>query len=833
MIELLAPAGSREAFTAALEAGADAVYLGGRAFGARHYAPNFDDQELAEVVREAHLRGVAVYVTVNILVDNGEIPALVTYLETLYRSGVDAIIIQDLGVAAIARRVVPDLPLHASTQMTVHNLAGVEFLAAHGLRRVVLARELSLQEIRHICQNTSVEVETFIHGALCISYSGQCLMSSLIGGRSGNRGKCAQPCRLPYTLVDPSGKDALAGEDAGEYLLSPKDFNTIEHIPALIEAGVVSFKIEGRMKRAEYVAVVVDSYRRAIDAYLADKANFAVPAGDQKDMAQVFNRGFTDAYLYRKPGRAMMSDRRPNNRGVRIGRVLEYNPRAKAAVIKLDETLHVGDTVEFWVKVGGRSGAAVSSIRVGGKPVESAEAGAAAEIPVEGSVRPGDRVFKTFDSKLMERARTFFTAGAPVRRIPVDVAVAAEEGRPLTVTIRDDEGNLGQGETGFLAAKALNRPLTDAVIAKQVGRLGATPFAMRKLSCAISGQVMVPVSEMNEARRLAVERLEDARLSRYRRPPLPRSDYTTADFLPAAGATSHPQKPRLTVNVDTPAKAEAALANGADLVMFGGDSFQGRPFAAEDYRAVVALARAKGKGVVLSTPRITKEWQMAGLRADLELFRELAPDAVSVGNLGSFMVARQLGGLSLHGDWSLNVFNGAAIRFLAGEGLDSLTLSPELNFGQLEVLAAGSPVALECLVHGYLTLMISEYCALGSFLGGLGAGRCQEPCRKGGYGLKDRMDEIFPVVTDQFCRMHVLNAKELSLLPHVPRFGLLGIDRIRIEGKAASVEHVARITGLYRGLLDLGERHPLLAGEGLKAVEHEDITRGHYFRGVL
>lgn len=833
MIELLAPAGSREAFTAALEAGANAVYLGGRAFGARHYAPNFDDEELAQVVRDAHLRGVAVYVTVNTLVDNGEIHALIAYLETLYSIGVDAIIIQDLGVAAIARKVVPDLPLHASTQMTVHNLEGVEFLAGHGISRVVLARELSLQEIRHICQNASVEVETFIHGALCISYSGQCLMSSMIGGRSGNRGKCAQPCRLPYTLVDRSGKDVLASEDAGEYLLSPRDFNTIEHIPDLIEAGVVSFKIEGRMKRAEYVAVVVDSYRRAIDAYLADKANYGVPAEDQKDMAQVFNRGFTNAYLYRKQGREMMSDRRPNNRGVRIGRVLEYNPKAKSAVIKLDETLTVGDTVEFWVKVGGRSNVTVSSIRVGGTPVEFAEAGAAVEIPVEGSVRSGDRVFKTFDSRLMERARSFFATGAPVRRIPVDVSVTVEEGRPLIVTISDDEGNSGRGETEFLAEKALKRPLNDEVIAKQVGRLGTTPFAMRNLHCEISGEVMVPVSEMNEARRLAVEQLESARLSRYKRPLLNRIDYNLEEFLPVAETKRQSSKPQLIVNVDSLEKANTALANGADLVMFGGESLQGRPINAEDYRTVVTLASEKRKGVILSTPRITKEWQMSGLTADLELFRELAPDAVSVGNLGSFVVARRIGGVPLYGDLSFNVFNGAAIRFLANEGFDGLTLSPELNFGQVENLAAGSPVTLECVVHGYLTLMVSEYCALGSFLGDLHTGRCKEPCRKGEYWLKDRMNEIFPVVTDQFCRMHVLNAKELSLLPHVPRFESMGINRIRIEGKAASVEHVARITRLYRELLDLGERHPLLAGEGIKAVEHEDITRGHYFRGVL
>ncbi|MCE5286753.1 MAG: U32 family peptidase, partial [Pelosinus sp.] len=258
MTELLAPVGSQEALIAAVESGADALYMAGKSFGARAYAPNFDEEELAAAVRFAHLRSVSVYITVNTLIDDSEIPALISYLEYLYKIGVDAILVQDVGVAELAQQVVPDLPLHASTQMTIYNLAGVEFLQKLGFTRVVLAREVSLADIKYICQNTDVEIEVFMHGALCVCYSGQCLMSSMIGGRSGNRGRCAQPCRLPYTLVDNKGQDVLDGKDAGEYLLSPRDLNTLELLPELIDAGVTSFKIEGRMKRPEYVAVVVD-----------------------------------------------------------------------------------------------------------------------------------------------------------------------------------------------------------------------------------------------------------------------------------------------------------------------------------------------------------------------------------------------------------------------------------------------------------------------------------------------------------------------------------------------------------------------------------------------
>lgn len=834
MIELLAPVGSKEALVAAVESGANAIYLGGKMFGARHYAPNFTDEELAESVRFAHLRGVSLYVTVNTLVDNDEIPALIEYLQHLYTIGVDAIIVQDIGVAKIARQVVPHLPLHASTQMTIHNLAGVEFLAELGFTRVVLAREVSLDDIRHICRNSSIEIEIFIHGALCISYSGQCLMSSMIGGRSGNRGRCAQPCRLPYTLVDSQGKDALAEVDSGEYLLSPRDLKTIELIPELIEAGVLSFKIEGRMKRPEYVAVVVDTYRRAIDACLANQADFVVDEQEHRNLAQIFNRDFTTAYLKGKEGRFMMSDRRPNNRGVRIGRVISYSWADKSAVIKLDESLSKGDMVEFWVKVGGRVSTSVTWLKSNGQDVDSAPAGTEITIPVDSPVKAGDRVFKTFDAPLMELARAFFTAGAPVRRIPLDVEVHAAAGQPLTIAMRDADGFTGEAETDFIAEKAIKRPLTEEGIAKQIDRLGTTVFSLNKLDCHITGEVMVPVSEINEARRKAAEAVEINRLTRYARTPL--TEFLSAADIDWAGKAlkkSDSVKPELIVNVDTLSKVESALNNGADWILFGGESFHHRPFTAEDYRRAVAVVRSSGKKIILNTPRLVKEWQMPGLTRDLELFNELKPDAISINNLGTLHLARKVGDLPLHGDFSMNVYNSAAIDFLTEAGLSSLTLSPELTFAQVERLASLSRTKLECLVHGYLTLMISEYCVVGSFIGGLHTGNCNQACMRGEYLLRDRKDEQFPVVTDQFCRMHILNAKELSMLPHVPRFERSGISRIRFEGKKGSMEYVAKTTRLYRELLDLGDAHPMLEDNTISALEHQDITRGHYFRGVL
>ena len=830
MIELLAPVGSREALVAAVESGADAVYMGGKAFGARHYAPNFTDEELAAAIRFAHLRGVRVYVTVNILVDNDEIPSLTDYLRYLYRIGTDAIIVQDVGVAAIAKQVAPGLAIHASTQMTIHNLAGAKMLAEKGFDRVVLARELSLEDIGRISEQAGLEVETFIHGALCISYSGQCLMSSMIGGRSGNRGRCAQPCRLPYKLVDSAGQDVLADAEAGEYILSPRDLNTIELIPELISRGVSSFKIEGRMKRPEYVAVVVSTYRRAIDACLLSADGYTVTADDHKDLAQVFNRDFTSVYLKGRPGRNMMSDRRPNNRGIRIGRIMSYDYPAKTAVIKLDEEIAVGDMLEIWVKVGGRVSVNVSSITVNGRNVSVAAAGETVTVPAQGTgIRPSDRVFRTFDARLMEKARSFFQSPSALHRIPVDVVVTASAGKPLTVTMTDGDGHTGTGMSEFIAQTALNRPLTEETVRKQIDRLGTTIFELRSLICHLGENIMVPISEINEARRHAVDTLEADRLKRWERPTLP-----TINFPMSPLRTIKPTKPELAVCVDSIPGVEEAAASGADWIIFGGESFRHQPFTPQEYRQAADICRTHQIKLQVNTPRLLRDWQVDGLTRELELFAELEPAAVGVGNLGTlWLIAARFPSLHVHGEFSLNVFNSVAVDFFRQAGVASVTLSPELTFSQIENITARSAIPLECIVHGHLPLMISEYCTIGSFLGNVHKGSCNQACIDKSYWLKDRKGEIFPLATDQFCRMHVLNAKELNMTAHIGKFGSLGISRIRIEAKKEEAAAVGRVTRLYRELLDQGEGHALLQQSAQQKADNTHITRGHYFRGVL
>lgn len=827
MVELLAPAGSREALVAAVENGANAIYLAGNAFGARAYASNFDREALREAIHFAHLRKVAIHVTVNTIVADEEMGPLRDYLRFLYEAGADAVLVQDLGVARVAHETVPDLPLHASTQMSVSSLEGVRALAELGFTRVVLARELSLKEIRHICAHAPVEIETFMHGALCVCYSGQCLMSSMIGGRSGNRGRCAQPCRLPYTLVDEKGQDVL-GDKAGSYLLSPRDLSTIDVIPDLIEAGVSSLKIEGRMKRPEYVATVVRTYREAIDTYYAGKG-YAVTQEERDDLAQIFNRDFTTAYLEGRPGKAMMSDRRPNNRGLLIGRVTAYDWDARIVTVKLSGRLGLGDQVDFWVKVGGRVTATISALTdAKGRAVEEGQAGDTVSFAIPSAVRDHDRVFKVYDARLMERAKETYASGAPVRRIPVAIAVRAAVGEPLTVTLCDAEGHRGEGRTDFIGEPARKRPLSEEIIRKQVSRLGTSVYEMKSLHCDIAGEVMVPMSEINEARRKAVEALDALRLKEIEaREHRPEPKFTDRIARPT------PKKAHFLVAVDTLGKAEAALSAGADGILFGGESYEHRVIAPEEYERAWQMAREAGARIDFNTPRIVHDGQQKHVERLLAAFAAFPPDAVHVHNIAMLALVRRLTDFAIHADYSLISYNKQTLAFLKDYGVAGATLSPELTAKEIRQLAKESPLPLTCIVHGRLELMVSNYCVTGSFLGGCGEGPCTQPCTRGHFALKDRKDALFPLAMDQFCHMHVLNSKVLSMMPHAMKFRAAGIETMQIEAKAMGEKEIAAIVKAYRKAMAFPEEPAEAQRSWIHEQEGKDITRGHYFRGVL
>lgn len=816
-IELLAPAGSWEALEAAVNAGADAVYMGGKAFGARAYASNFDEEEMARAVRFAHLHHVRLFITVNTLVDDSELPELAKYLMFLNNVGVDGIIVQDMGVIRLAKQIVPELPLHASTQMTITNSSGVDFSRDAGMERSVLARELSLAEIDAACKR-GTEIETFIHGALCVCYSGQCLMSSLIGGRSGNRGRCAQPCRLPYRLLNKKGEDMLEGKDAGQYLLSPKDMNTLEILPQLIEAGVVSYKIEGRMKRPEYVAVVVDAYRRAMDGYT--KGEYTVPAEDLANIEQIFNRDFTTAYMVNRPGREMMSDRRPNNRGVLVGRVTKLDKGKNKATVKLDKELHIGDGLEFWVTVGGRVGTTVTEMLVNGASVSSAAPGQQVTIDVPNGVRFNDRVFRTLDSRLMAYAQQFYGPEAK-RRITVRAEVTARLGQPMTIVLTDADGNVGYGETDFIVEAARKRALDDDVVRKQVERMGTTEYALDELVFVHDDNVMVPMSEMNEARRMACEALDAARIEAF-------APSRTAVHKYDVQLTPQPKGGRskeavLTVHCDSLSKVNAALQAGAERILFGGDCYNHVLPTDEDYRKAVQYARKAGRQIAFATPRIVKEAQLKYFDKLFSLWNQLEPDFVYISNNGLWPLAKKYANLKLWADQSLNIFNVQSLQFWQEQGAVGANLSAELTMGQVEHLASVSPIPLECMVQGRLEMMVSEYCVGGSFLGELHKGACKFNCREQLF-LGDRKDAQFPIATDQFCKMHVLNAHELSMIANVQLMAECGIASLRIDGREYDEARLSELVSQYKRVL----------GGAVEKVDNPPgTTRGHYFRGVM
>lgn len=816
-VELLAPAGTWEALEAAVFAGADAVYLGGSAFGARAYAENFGPEELQRAITFAHLHHVRIYVTVNTLVTDEEMKALGDYVTFLSNIGVDGIIVQDLGIIRLCRRTVPELELHASTQMTITNSAGAIFAYHQGMPRSVMARETTLKDLKTICQKTPGEIETFMHGALCICYSGQCLMSSLIGSRSGNRGRCAQTCRMPYTLVNKEGKDMLQNADAGQYLLSPKDMNTLDILPQLIETGVRSFKIEGRMKRPEYVAVVTDIYRRAIDRYFTGK--YVVPEKDREHIEQIFNRDFTTAYLEKKPSRTMMSDRRPNNRGILLGRVVSLNKDHTEGTVKLERTLHLGDGLEFWVSVGGRVGTIVDAMTVNGKNRDVAEVGEKVTISVPRGIRLNDRVFRTNDHELMTYAESFFGPDHK-KRIPLSFYVTAALGEPMTITATDDEGHTGTAQTRFIVERARKHALDETVVRKQVDRLGNTEFSLGSLLLTCDDNVMVPMSEINEARRLSVEALTKARLEEFC-PPRQKVQWHDR-YLSQPVNHSLRRHAELSVHVDTLDKAKAALSGGADVLIVGGDSFTLPLLTLKDLETLGHWVREKGKKWYIGTSRVVSEGQLSYYDQVLPRWQALSPDGIVVSNNG--LVEKVLAqGLPLWVDWDQNTFNSQSILFWQELGAEGITLSPELTLSQVEGLARKSNLPLECLAEGSLEMMVSEYCVEGSFLGHLDQGHCDYHCKEAGF-LEDRKKVRFPLKQDQFGRMHILNGQRLSMLAHAKKMEKMGLARLRFDARNASVEETGVLTAMYRGVLD-----------GVTLVEENEpgTTRGHYFRGVL
>ena len=651
-IELLAPAGNKEALVAAVMAGCDAVYLGGKSFGARAFSSNFTNEEIVEAINYCHLYGVRVYVTVNTLIYEKEVDEFLEYIEFIHKNNVDAIIIQDLGMFDLVRKTFPNLEIHSSTQMHIHNLDGTQLMEKLGVKRVVLARETSIDEIEYIKKRTNIELEVFIHGALCISYSGQCLMSSLIGGRSGNRGACAGSCRLKYDVIDDDGNKL----NKGEYPLSTKDLNSLENVGKLIDVGVDSLKIEGRMKSPEYVYMVVSLYRKAIDDYY-EKRYVEIKEDDLIKLKKIFNRNFTKGFLFNVDNNDLINGYRPNHMGVLIGNVVGY--QRGMVEFNLRDKLTIGSGLRV---IGKKNdvGISVNDVYIRNKLVKKAKAGDTIKIKVNSRVMVGDKVVVTVDKDVIDEIDELIDDG--LRKVNISGKFIGHIGEVASLTISD--GNNVVCVYGSVVDKSINRPVDKEVIKKKLNKLGETVYRFEKLEILIDEDIFISLKEINELRRIAIMKLNEKRLYKI--------DFKKNKY-----------------EIDLPDFKRERLVT----CLVNNDT----KFKKLDSKYDIVYSMEKMDKTILKVPRVIHDYN----NIDGWLL---------VGEVGAFNKLK-----NIDTDFSLNVVNSYTVAFLHSLGARKITLSYELNDSQIKDIIDGyhkrygKHPNVELIVSGYEEVMISKF----------------------------------------------------------------------------------------------------------------------------
>lgn len=784
--ELLSPAGNWECARAAVANGADAIYFGMPQFNARIRADNFTPDDLPDLMSFLHEHGVRGFVAFNTLIFPAELAAAADQLDRLSKAGVDAIIVQDLGLATMARAMVPDLHVHASTQMTITSPEALAFAdELFSLDRAVIARENSMREIHlfHATEPDAVELETFVHGALCVAYSGQCLTSESLGQRSANRGECAQACRMPYELV-------VDGEtrDLGDrrYLLSPQDLAGIEQVPELIRLGVTSFKIEGRLKTPEYVAAVTRAYRKVIDAALEGEETVSSDR-DHYELEMAFSRGLSSGWLEGIDNQKLVHARFGKKRGALVGRVERVGP--DWVEVGEGAPIRQGDGIVF--DTGGNT-----EHEQGGRVYE-----------VEGRrlrmqrgkiefrrIKPGHRIWKTDDPELNSSLQqTWNREHLPARKTPVHWTVVAGVGEPLR--LRDEAHGCEVESSGPLEA-ARNRPLTAEVLESQLGRLGNTVYDLASLQAEISGEPMCPVSELNRLRRALVEKLDH----RKREPFASRrvTGVTVEDLLPERTDPDSSQA-SLRLLCRTDEQIDAAISCGVATIYADYEDVR-------RYRELVQRVRSDHPGVelFLATPRIQKPGETGLFR----IVEKANPDGVLVRNLGGVQHFRSLPDLKRVGDFSLNVANPiSAARLMEtreGEpGFENLTISYDLNIAQvLDLLSLAPPDWFELTLHQHMPMFHMEHCVFCTFLSeGNNVTNCGRPCDQYEVQLRDRVGQLHPLKADVGCRNTLFNGRAQSGARFYEALFAKGLRRYRVELLDENAAEARRTIEAYQSLL--------------------------------
>jgi len=846
--ELLSPAGNWDCARAAVAAGADAIYFGLPRFNARLRADNFIDADLDELMEFLHRHGVKGYVTMNTLIFTRELAAAEAQLRTLAAAGVDALIVQDLGLAKLAREVAPDVELHASTQMTITSPEGLSFIESlFPLDRAILARELSVKEIARFAkypspnpQSARTPLEVFVHGALCVAYSGQCLTSESLGQRSANRGECAQACRMPYEIV-------VDGEtrDLGElrYLLSPQDLAAVDLIPDLVRAGVKSFKIEGRLKSPEYVTAVTRVYRKALDAALAQAASPVTPA-DRYALEMTFSRGLSTGWLAGTNHPYLTHGRFGKKRGPLLGKIAACGP----GWIQLEETTGVpiaaGDGVVFDAGENRdlEQGARIWKIEGGRLIFHRTYSGINFE-----RIQPGHTVYKTSDPKLESELRRFWqNTHPPEKKTPLHLIVSGRPGESLALAaVADRRGHrnehftrdpvaidahraplqddpcIASATSNILLQPAARHPLETATLTAQLGRLGDTAYELASLDNRLEGECHLPLSALNQLRRELVAQLD--RGGGFQPPSQPVITATYKDLLPviteatAAGTTI----PRLSVLCRNFEQLTAAIESGVATVYCDFED-------PRRYQEAVALFKSSIlnplSSIHLATPRILKP----GETGYLKLIESAGPDGLLLRNLAALDYYKHRRDLIKIGDFSLNVANPITARLLLEHaGLDYLTVSYDLNIGQvLDLIGAAPPEWFELTLHQHMPLFHMEHCVFCVFLSkGSTALDCGRPCENHVVHLRDRVGQLHRLQADVGCRNTLFNGKAQTGARFFANLRAAGLARFRVELLDEDAATAARTIRAYQDLL-CGAADPSSLLERVQALEKLGVTEG-------
>ncbi|MEI6715339.1 MAG: DUF3656 domain-containing protein [Verrucomicrobiota bacterium] len=810
--ELLAPAGNWDCVRAAVANGADAVYFGLPRFNARIRADNFTEEELPQVVEFAHRYGVKAYVAFNTLVFTGELDAAADALRILSRSGVDALIVQDVGAVRLARAIVPDLPIHASTQMTITSPEGIEFARELGVERVVLSRELSLRELEKFdaTADGAMPLEVFVHGALCVAYSGQCLTSESLGQRSANRGECAQACRMPYELVVDGVRRDLGDK---RYLLSPQDLAAVDEIPRLMELGVCSFKIEGRLKAPEYVAAVCQVYRKAIDAALEGRPQKASEE-DRYQLEMSFSRGLFSGWMHGVNHQQLVPARFGKKRGPYAGRLVRVgrdHVELEAAV-----GLAPGDGVVF--DTGGdtnaEQGGLIYEVRGNKYYFQHGH--------VDFSrLKPGHRVWKTQDPVLNRKLKQSFAGGLmPRNRRAVDLRVSGAAGEVLRLEATDVLSGVTVEVSSQKVLEVANKaPLGGERLREHLGRFGEAAYEARTFEVALSGPVILPISELNRVRRALVVALDTAHKIERRELQTSWRNVLREDF-PLPKKTR--QSVELSVLCRSMEQVDASLRCGVSRILLDFEDVR-------RYRDAVGHIRGTGVGaqVWLATPRIQK----AGEQGFFKLIENAAPDGVLVRNLGAIdFFGNAESQLSLGGDFSLNVSNPLTAKEFLRRGLEWLTVSYDLTLEQVLELVRETPEdargTLELTIHQHMPMFHMEHCVFAAFLSkGTSFLDCGRPCEKHRVHLKDRVGVVHPLRADVGCRNTLFNAVPQTGAQFFEVLVAAGVKGFRVELLEEDGAEAERVLRAYEGLLN-GEKEGDSLWRDLHARSQLGVTSG-------